>query len=237
MKSKITLLIIFVAFIISVIAGLYIYRQNRSLFVESARPSLENSKDGKISTAITYIDFYFNKNIDESQIKRNNIFSNKEIISSTEVRGKIIRVNIKNIEKDIKYIIYLENIVSDDGFILKSYTYSATGFYTNDYSATKEQQDEQNNETDRNNNSDPIFGAVPYQTINYSITADGSITNSSTPTTIKIFVYLASADYTDTNTQKIVDTKIKEAKDYLVSKGIKLDNYKFEYSQSPDNNL
>lgn len=237
MKSKITLLIIFITLIISIIAGFYIYRQNRSLFVESARPSLENSKDGKISTAITYIDFYFNKNIDESQIKRNNIFSNKEIISSTEVKGKIIRVNLKNIEKDIKYIIYLENIVSDDGFILKSYTYSATGFYTNDYSATKEQQDEQNNETDRNNNSDPIFGVVPYQTINYSITADGSITNSSTPTTIKIFVYLASADYTDANTQKIVDSKIKEAKDYLVSKGIKLDNYKFEYSQSPDNNL
>ncbi len=237
MKSKITLLIIFVTLMISIIAGFYIYRQNRSLFVESARPSLENSKDGKISTAITYIDFYFNKNIDESQIKRNNIFSNKEIISSTEVKGKIIRVNLKNIEKDVKYIIYLENIVSDDGFILKSYTYSATGFYTNDYSATKEQQDKQNNQTDRNNNSDPIFGVVPYQTINYSITASGSITNSSTPPTIKIFVYLASADYTDANTQKIVDSKIKEAKDYLVSKGIKLDNYKFEYSQSPDNNL
>lgn len=237
MKSKITLLIIFVTLMISIIAGFYIYRQNRSLFVESARPSLENSKDGKISTAITYIDFYFNKNIDQSQIKRNNIFSNKEIISSTEVKGKIIRVNLKNIEKDIKYIIYLENIVSDDGFVLKSYTYSATGFYTNNYSATKEQQDEQNNQTDRNNNSDPIFGVVPYQTINYSITASGSITNSSTPPTIKIFVYLASADYTDANTQKIVDSKIKEAKDYLVSKGIKLDNYKFEYSQSPDNNL
>lgn len=205
------------------------------MLVTKVQPSLSNVPSGQIATATTYIDFYFNKKINGSAIKPNSVFSDQNIISSVDVREQSIRVNIQSLIKDQKYSIYLQNIESVDGFILNNYTFTVTATFIQNYTPTEEEKKQQNSQTDHNNNSDPIFAIVPFQTLDFSITAGGTITNSSTPPTIFIYTIMTAADYNSPNPDQIIEAKRQLARNYLIAKGIDLSRYKIVYSQTPNN--
>jgi hypothetical protein len=231
-----TTLIITVILVLALLGGVwYIYYSTHHMLVIKAQPSLSNVPDGQIATASTYVDYFFNKKIDSASVNTGSIFSDQNIISTIDVRDQSIRVYIHNLNKDQKYSIYLQNIKSTDGFILNQYVYSVTAVFIKNYTATKEEQKQQNSQTDSTNNSNPIFAVVPYQTLDYSITAGGTITNSNTPPSISIFINLTAADYNDAHPNTIIEAKRQLARNYLIAKGIDLSKYTIVYSQTPNN--
>lgn len=235
MRTRIIILIVSIISLIILGSAGYFYYTSRHMLIVKIQPSLSNVPDGEISTATTYIDFYFNKKINTASIKPDSIFSDQSIIKSIEVNNQSIRVHTQNLSRDQKYSIYFKNIQSDDGYILNNYTYTVTAAFINNYQATKAEQAAQNAQTDHNNNSDPVFAIVPYQTLDYSITAAGTITTSQTPVTISIFINLTAADYNDPHPETIIETKRQLARNYLIAKGIDLKKYTIIYSQTPNN--
>ncbi len=235
MRKYIILSILIAIPLLIIISLLYFYYFTHHLLITKITPSNSNVPSGQIITATTYIDFYFNKPLNKESIKQNSIFSDQNIIQKIDINEKSIRIHIINLTKDQKYSIYFKDITSSDGYTLQDYQYTVTAVYMSNYQPTKEELAEQHRQTDATNSTNPIYKVVPYQTLDYSISAGGSITESSTPPTINIYVNLSSADYNSPNPQAIIEAKRLLARNYLIAKGIDLSKYNIVYTQTPNN--
>ncbi len=164
------------------------------------------------------------------------ITANDDIITGFHTDYDKLLIQTHNLSFDKSYEIYIKNVLSTDNSKIDSYTFKFTNKYKNFSELSKDEQKKQIEQTDKGTRDDPVTRALPVTTSAYYISFEMHNTPDEKGKYEKIIIALLV-----TNTQQddleLVKNYKTQAVNFLISKGINLDDYVVEWSPEVAQNL
>jgi len=213
-KSLLSLLVSLLVAGLLVVAGIFIYNNTR-LYIKSTLPK----NNSVIPTSTPYIDFVFNKELDEDSVKSGVSSTNSNILQRLAVSGSNLRIYLAtlNVQFGASYTILFENIRSTDDKTLEEFTYEFISEYIPFEDQSKQSQQTAIDDVDRNLGSlDVVYEVLPYinRASNYYVDVEEGDGDS-----IRIIIKPLAG------TLPVSKTNVDEAKDYLFKRGIDISAY------------
>ncbi len=171
-----------------------------------------------VATATPYIDIHFNRPIKKDGIKlssRPDILESHQVINSTT-----LRITLTGLTDKEEYLLVLEKVESEKNERITNKQFTFKAKFTSFSDLTQKQQEQALKNQDRPAApKDKIFDILPYYHASYELQVE--ITPGVSRPDI-LFVYLPAPG--EGEVQK--DAYLEDAKQYLVGKGISLDEYR-----------
>lgn len=173
-----------------------------------------------IATSTPYLEIHTNKTLASNPPK---VSSEQDAIHSVEVKDKVLRINLKPLERDQDYQIEIAEIKSTAGKTIKSQAIKFQAAYIAFEELPEAQQERILENQDRPSASkDEVINLLPYYHEHYEL--QPRITEG-VPRPDILFVYLpTTADLDEGHAAK--ERYLEDARKYLESKGISLDVYR-----------
>lgn len=221
-RYKRQILLLLLIFFIGVISyAVYFYFL--SLSITSTNPSL-----GSISYQTPFIKLGFNKEIKKDSIKLTSSVGN---VNKWDVNKKILDIDFSKpfeINQDVIITLSAESI---DGYRI---TNKILRFNTKDISSENLPNDQKKALKDKEQAkpsyyTDPILKFIPNSTLDYAITPNFISSKEYKGLQVDITLYLTNVDIS-TGRQAAMDKYLLEAKEYIKSKGLNIENYLYTVS-------
>jgi hypothetical protein len=215
--------IVLVTFVI-IIFVLITVLSSLKFHVVSTEPSI-----GSFPYAVSSLKINFNKDVSDNNLK---LTSSPDIINSYTGSGKTITIKIKGLAIGKKYTVELNKVQDTSGSALsnKSIVFIARNINTNILPKDEKQAILKNQENYSSPSNNPIVADLPYQTLDFDLTADVSTVNDKPGLVLDAELYLSEADMS--NEAAAIQNEKNEVTSYIQSLNFNPNNYDIVYSVS-----
>lgn len=176
-----------------------------------------------IPSSTSRIELRFNKEIDPKSVNRQSI-TMSNVSNTYSVQGSRLFITATNISTGTEYTLSIKGIRSINGKEISHIDFRFKAKYVEFGKISKAEQQLQIDATDP---SDALGSVLPHQTDRYYI----DFWQRPGQQVISIEMKFSYPDQNNQEYQRLVRRYRKEAFDYLESKGIKVENYKYSYTE------
>ncbi len=201
-----------------------------TLGVHKFRVVSTNPATNQVSSATPFFDVTFNKPLLERGLK---ITSSPNIVDSYAAKGRVIDISLAPMTINNTYIITIHSVLATDGETITNKSFRFVANYISPSNVSKKQQQAILNNQDNYSTpiNDPIMAHLPYQTLNFSLSAQvtpGS--NGKSGLVLQAQLLLSEADMSDQVAGVAQDKQM--VVNYIQSLGLNPTKYNIEYSVS-----
>lgn len=225
MSGKYRKLALVLLVFLAVVWGLFYVLEVLPFHIVSTNPKLNN-----VTVISPFLEVNFNDRLSKDGLSV--AASNKAIISSYTVKGKVLTINLQNLHIKSSYKITIRSIKSVYGKQLSNQTLSFATKIANFQQLPADQQkaliNSQDNYPKNPLDSDPIIAHLPYSTLDFSMTAQIT-TQPKVVLNTKIYLSAADSESGDAARQAAISQYEQEAVSYIQSLGLNPANYIINY--------
>lgn len=212
-------LIVVVAVIAAIVIGI-LYVLSLPFHLVNTTPSTAS-----IATYTPTLDLNFNRELDNA--KTATPVADQNIIRSSSVSGKTLTINLTSLAENKTYTITIAVVQAKDGSQIRNISLKFKPKYVPADKLPKSQQQTLLNNQDKNGpQPDPIYGLVPYSTLDFTLqafpTADGK--------GIEVDANLLPSAADLSNEDQAIAQYKQEVVDYIKSKGLDPSKYTINYT-------
>jgi len=206
------------------LGGFLVYRGMQFRIVST------NPNTNSVSQLAPFLKVNFSKQLDGKPVS---LDVNAPIVQSYTVSGKTLTINFLPLSVGQSYTITIKSVTAVGGKTLqnKVLRFTAKDIVFNDLPKDQQKAILDNQDKLHKASSDPIFKHVPYQTLDYSLTAVVRKSSSSNPSGLYLHadIFLSTADQSG-DVPSTINRYEKEVVDYIVSTGLDPSKYVIEYN-------